>query len=145
MSSEARYRILYDGDETSYNLKISFAKCSWGTVFLPFTAFVFCVVYSVLFNFDRTTFTHCNVYNFLPSISAAIGSFSPQKVVWQIAICLHCIPRLCIAYVYYQYNKDILMAETLILRIIAFISSVIENLALVTLSYWTSSDNYSEI
>lgn len=145
MSNEARYKILYEGYETSYFFKISFAKCSWGTVFLPFSAFMFCVIYSVLFNFDRATFTHCNVYNFLPSISAAIGNFSPQREVWQIAIYLHCIPRLCIAFVYYQYNKDILTQETIVFRVLAFVLNIIENLALVTLSYWTSSANYGNI
>lgn len=144
MSSEARYKILYEEYESSNNIKISFAKCSWGTVFLPLTAFIFCVVYSILFNFERATFTHCNVFNFLPSISAAIGSYSPQKEVWQIAIYLHFIPRFLISLVYYQYNKDILTPETIVFRVLAFILNVTENLALVTLSYWTSSSNYGK-
>lgn len=144
MSSEARYQILYNDYEFPYSFRIPFAKCSWGTLFLPLFAFIFCVVYSVLFNFESATFTHCNVYNFLPSISAAIGNYSPQREVWQIAIYLHFLPRICIAFVYYQFNKDILTAQTLVFRVLACVLNLIENVALVTLSYWTSSDNYSK-
>lgn len=144
MASEARYKILYEEYESSYSVRIPFSKCSWGTVVLPLSAFIFCVLYSVLFNFEKSTFTHCNVFNFLPSISAAIGNYSPQKEIWQIAIYLHFIPRLCIAFVYYQYNKDILTSETFIFRVLAFLLNILENVALLTLTYWTSSSNYGK-
>lgn len=142
MSSDAKYKILYDEYETSYYIRLPFAKFSWLTVCLPLFAFLFAVVYSVLFNFDSATFTHCNVYNFLPSISAAIGNFSPQKEVWQTAIALHALPRFCMAASYFQYNREILTSKVNLFIFLACLLNVIENVALIILSFWTSSENY---
>ena len=47
----------------------------------------------VLLKFQDSTFTHCDVVNVAPSISASIGSFSPQKYVWKLLIGLHSGPR----------------------------------------------------
>lgn len=79
---------------------ISFAKFSAITVALPLFSFIFCVAYSLLFFFEQSTSTHCNVWNYLPSISAAIGSFQPQAFVWQASIIIHFIPRLVIIWMY---------------------------------------------
>lgn len=79
---------------------ISFAKFSTITVALPLFAFIFCVGYSLLFFFEQSTSTHCHVWNYLPSISAAIGSFQPQASVWQLFIIIHFIPRLVIIWMY---------------------------------------------
>lgn len=58
---------------------ISFGAFAVATVSLPLFAFIFCVIYSLMFSFTLTTATHCNVLNLLPSLSAAIGTYSPQK------------------------------------------------------------------
>lgn len=42
-------------------LRIPFGKLAWITVSLPFFSFIFCVIWSVLFNFEKATFTHCKV------------------------------------------------------------------------------------
>ena len=49
-------------------------------------------------DFEKSTYTHCEVSNFAPSISAAIGSFVPQKYIWQASIALHSAPRAAIQY-----------------------------------------------
>ena len=51
------------------------------------------IVTSISFKFQESTFTHCDVVNIAPSISASIGSFSPQKYVWKLLIGLHSGPR----------------------------------------------------
>lgn len=88
--------------ETGPIFKISYGRFSLFTVSLPLFSFIFCVAYSLLYFFDRATSTHCHVWNYLPSISAAIGSFQPQAFVWQVAIILHFIPRLIITWTYFR-------------------------------------------
>lgn len=89
MSSKYNYQPFYNEGIKSYKFRIAVGRFAWLTVSLPFFGFLFCVLWSELFDFERATFTHCQVYNLLPSLSAAIGSFSPQKEVWQWAVGLH--------------------------------------------------------
>lgn len=123
-------------------LRIPFGKLAWVTVSLPLFSFIFCVIWSVLFNFDKATFTHCKVDNYLPSISAAIGNFSPQRDVWRTAIGTHALPRLLVASKYYSFYKAVLYKWAHFLAAIACWLTVIENLALVGLTFVSSSDNY---
>lgn len=142
MSNEARYKLLYDEVELHSCLDLPFGKFACTTVALPLIAFVFCVFYSIVYNFESTTFSHCQVFNFLPSISSAIGNFSPQKEVWQAAIALHAIPRFCVAAAYLQYHKEVLYPWAFFMSMVACILNITENFALIVLSFWTSSENY---
>lgn len=54
-------------------LTISFAKFSTITVALPLFSFIFCVAYSLIFYFEKSTSTHCHVWNYLPSISVSVA------------------------------------------------------------------------
>ena len=74
-------------------LTIPFPWISLITVLMPLVAFVYCIVYSFFYHYEWTTQTHCNVWNFAPSISAAIGLFRPQKYVWKMFVSLHSAPR----------------------------------------------------
>lgn len=142
MPVEARYALLYSDYEIVPCLRIPFEKFAFIILTLPLFAFVFCIVYSVLFHFESVTSTHCHVFNILPSISSAIGNYSPQREVWQTAILLQSIPRFYIAVIYLQfhhvmaYSKDIWMGK------IAFLLNLTENISLIILSFWTSSKNY---
>lgn len=50
------------GTETSnYRIVIPFSKLAWFTAGLPFFGFIFCVFWSITFNFEHATFTHCQV------------------------------------------------------------------------------------
>lgn len=70
-----------------YNM--SFRRLAIGTASLPLLGFLFCVLWSLAVQFNKTTATHCNVSNLLPSLSAATGSYMPQKAVWKATISMH--------------------------------------------------------
>lgn len=122
--------------------KIPFGRFAVLVVCLPFLSFLFCVLCSVLFFFEEATHTHCEVTNYLPSVSAAIGRYQPQRFVWQLAICLHFLPRLYVAKMYYEYYKANIAEDYTAVAHFACFLNVFENFALLGLSLWTSAEAY---
>uniref|UniRef100_A0A1I8PZK5 CWH43-like N-terminal domain-containing protein n=1 Tax=Stomoxys calcitrans TaxID=35570 RepID=A0A1I8PZK5_STOCA len=122
--------------------KIAYSKILISAISLALGAFLFCIFWSVVFDFERSTITHCDVRNYLPSISAAIGNYEPQKSIWRISIILHLPARLPMAYIYYNYYKEHIRKNRRIFAQIAVALNVIENFALLSLSIWTSSGSY---
>jgi len=53
-------------------LKVPFAKLAWVTVSLPLLSFIFCVIWSILFHFERATYTHCEVSILFPNDSTLL-------------------------------------------------------------------------
>lgn len=124
--------------------RVPFGKFAFGVVSLPFVAFIFCVTWSVLYDFKRSTSTHCDVPNYLPSISAAIGNYQPQRFVWQLAILLQAFPRLLVAHQYMRHYTRIIRNSCRKLAYVACALNLIENFALIGLTLRTSSDDYGE-
>ncbi|KAL3266964.1 hypothetical protein HHI36_011113 [Cryptolaemus montrouzieri] len=143
MPVEARYALLYSDYEVTPCLRIPFEKFAFLILTLPLCAFIFCIIYSVLFHFESATSTHCHVYNVLPSISAAIGNFSPQREVWQTAIMLQSVPRFYIAVIYLQFHHAMAYPRDAWMGNFAFLLNVTENISLIILSFWTSSRHYT--
>lgn len=56
--------LVEEEDMSKARVVVPFAKVAWFTVSLPFLAFMFCVVWSVLYNFEHSTSTHCQVQNY---------------------------------------------------------------------------------
>jgi hypothetical protein len=77
---------------------ISISHFLWFAYSLPCFALFSCVGLSLLKDFEKSTRTHCNVFNFLPSISASIGDCEPQRYIWRLCFALDSIPRYLIAY-----------------------------------------------
>lgn len=123
-------------------LKLAFGRFAVLVVCLPFFGFLFCVLCSVIFYFEEATHTHCEVTNYLPSVSAAIGRYQPQRFVWQLAICLHFLPRLYVAKMYAEYYKDIIKSDYMAMAHFACFLNFFENFALLGLSLWTSAHSY---
>jgi len=122
---------------------IAFGKFSLITVSLPLFSFIFCVAYSVIFFFEESVSTHCHVWNYLPSISAAIGKF-PQSVIWQTAIVLHFIPRLTVTWMYYNFYTQQIRRNRQGFANLAIFLNLIENICLLGLSLYNSTDYYGK-
>jgi len=125
-------------------IRLPFRTLALSTVSLPLFSFLFCIYLSVRFNFEDATETHCAVTNFLPSISAAIGEFVPQRYIWRIAIALHAAPRFLVARMYSNFMLEILPNTSTYKKLItfAYYSNVLENVALLFLSFISSKENY---
>lgn len=116
-----------------------------GTCFLPLFATVFCVVWSIIFDFKGSTATHCRVNNFLPTISAAIGGFTPQRYVWRLCIAMHAPQRVMVAIAYYSFHTSVQMAarseKYKMLAALVSLLHIVEVMSLVGLSMISSSEN----
>ncbi|XP_066598227.1 post-GPI attachment to proteins factor 2-like isoform X2 [Prorops nasuta] len=141
MGSE--YIPLVGEDMTKVRLVLPFSKVALCTVSLPFTAFLFCIVWSIIYNFEHSNSTHCKVYNFLPSVSAAIGHYKPQKDVWKFAIAVQAIMRSSILLFNFRYYREHVYQWAQFISRIVLLTYALENISLVTLSFWTSNESYA--
>lgn len=123
--------------------QVAIPNLAWTTCLLPLSSFVFCVVWSLLYNFEDSTFTHCKVPNFLPSISAAIGNYKTQRLVWGAAIAMHAVPRFLFTTIYRRYYRDVLNTRAQRWANVAIALNIIENVALIGLTFIPSAYNYA--
>lgn len=126
------------------HLQFRFQTLAVYTVLLPLVSFIFCVIWSLVFDFERATFTHCRVPNYLPSISAAIGTFTPQKYIWQFCVAIHSVPRFLVVTMYYSHLSDIIYNDSIWQWIVsvAFVLQVTEVLSLLGLTFVSSAENF---
>ncbi|XP_043244960.1 post-GPI attachment to proteins factor 2-like isoform X2 [Amphibalanus amphitrite] len=124
--------------------RLRFRHLALSTVSLPLFGFLFCVGWSLKYNFESATSTHCKVANYLPSLSAAIGGFTVQRRVWKTVIALHALPRFLVGWFYLTFWQETL-ALTLSARALVQAANALyicENLGLLGLSFVTSSENF---
>ncbi|XP_047477961.1 LOW QUALITY PROTEIN: post-GPI attachment to proteins factor 2-like [Penaeus chinensis] len=130
--------------ESDSVVRIPLRRLAVVTVSLPFGAFFLCIYLSLRHNFDLSTATHCGVPNYLPSISSAIGEFVPQRYIWRAAIAVHSAPRFLIAAMYNSFMNRILPNIKFYRNAVKVTTAlnVIENIALLGLSFVSSKENY---
>lgn len=78
-------------------LRIPFRFVVYVIAGLPFSALALCVFLSLLLHWDEATRTHCGVANWLPSVSAAVASYAPERYIWRLFIGIHGSPRIALA------------------------------------------------
>lgn len=109
----SRAEVLNDSQDGNSNpdFEIPFRSLALTTATFQISSLIFCLAWSIRFNFYESTATHCRVYNYLPSLSATLD-FTPQKDVWRACIGLSGMPRYFIAYLYYKivYRSTLLLS-----------------------------------
>jgi len=91
----------YTEREQQIDIKIPFRSLAVATATAQISSLVFCLAWSIKFNFHESTATHCRVANYLPSLSATLD-FTPQRDIWRSCIGLSGFPRYFIAFLYYR-------------------------------------------
>jgi len=125
------------------NVEWDFKTIAKGTGLLPVFAFIFCLGWSLLFDFEKTTETHCEEPEFLPSISSVIGSHIPQKYAWNLSIALHSAPRFLFCSMYWSFFQNRLASSShriLNLAYVAYYLNFLENVSLLGLSFVPSGE-----
>ncbi|XP_078369876.1 acyltransferase PGAP2-like [Oculina patagonica] len=131
-------------------MSVRFERLALFVSSLPLLSFVSCVSIALVWHFDETTRTQCHVPNYLPSISAAVGEYMPEKFIWRIGIALHCLPRIFLfPFIIHKHYKETQLGRRYNLttwwfgplNLLNCILQVVENGGLLTLTYISSTDN----
>ncbi|KAI6215372.1 Ribosomal-L16 domain-containing protein [Aphelenchoides besseyi] len=130
-------------------LRFSFRYVVYTIAGLPLTALGLCLMISILLHWDEATRTHCNVANWLPSVSAAVASYSPERYIWRLFIGIHGAPRIAVAFAF----RNLLLSSPLgptrsviwfpVACHIACILNVLEVMFLLMLTSISSVDDYT--
>ncbi|XP_057676761.1 post-GPI attachment to proteins factor 2 isoform X2 [Corythoichthys intestinalis] len=124
-------------------IRISFTTFVIGMLLLPVTGLTLSLFISIIYHFEDANYTHCHVDNYLPSISAAISRV-PELYIWRFCIGLHSAPRFLLATTYFSFYRLRFAAALpeLLLSWLAFVCNLVENSALLLLTYVSSTEDY---
>ncbi|XP_022070695.1 post-GPI attachment to proteins factor 2 [Acanthochromis polyacanthus] len=125
-------------------IRLPFTDFAVVTVLLPLVGFIGCLFISLMYHFEDSTYTHCQVSNYLPSISAAI-SLIPERYIWRCCIGLHSAPRYLVTAAYFSFYRRRFAKRLpeLLLSGLALLCSLAENTGLLLLTYVASTETYS--
>lgn len=124
-------------------LRLPFTHFAVGTVLLALAGLIACLIISLMYHFKEATYTHCQVPNYLPSISASI-SLVPERYIWRCCIGLHSAPRYLVAAAYFSFYRGRFARRLLELLLsgLTLLCSLAENTGLLLLTYVASTETY---
>ncbi|KAM7397445.1 hypothetical protein PAMA_005638 [Pampus argenteus] len=125
-------------------IRLRFTSCAVGTLLLPLSGLVACLSLSLIYHFEESTYTHCQVSNYLPSISAAISRV-PERYIWRCCIGLHSAPRFLVSATYFSFYRSRFASKLpeLLLSALTLLCSLAENCGLLLLTYVSSTETYN--
>uniref|UniRef100_A0A3P8TXD9 Acyltransferase PGAP2 n=1 Tax=Amphiprion percula TaxID=161767 RepID=A0A3P8TXD9_AMPPE len=125
-------------------IRLPFTDFAVGTVLLPLVGLIGCLFISLMYHFEDSTYTHCQVSNYLPSISSAISRV-PERYIWRCCIGLHSAPRYLVTAAYFSFYRCRFAKRLpeLLLSGLALLCSLAENSGLLLLTYVASTETYS--
>uniref|UniRef100_A0A671N6K1 Acyltransferase PGAP2 n=1 Tax=Sinocyclocheilus anshuiensis TaxID=1608454 RepID=A0A671N6K1_9TELE len=126
-------------------IRLPFTRLAVITVCLPLLGLIACIVLALLYHYNDATYTHCQVPNYLPSISAAI-SLTPERYIWRFSIGLHSAPRFLVAAAYLSFYRGRFSKRLMeqLLSGLTFLLALSENVGLLLLTYVSSNETYSK-
>eukprot|EP01135_Chromosphaera_perkinsii_P003278 Nk52_evm53s239 gene=Nk52_evmTU53s239 len=68
-------------------------------------ALILSFVWSVWYDGHRVNDTHCHVWNWLPTISATVGNYTPQRYFWRYGIAIMMYQRILDAILFYKFYQ----------------------------------------
>lgn len=124
-------------------VKIPFKESTIIIAIVMSGGFILCIVLALMYHFEQTTWTHCEVPNYLPSISAAI-SVPPSAYVWRLVVAVCSAPRIATVFFHYRHysNQEVTQKQYYILCRICFTCEFLENICLIGLTYVSSVENH---
>lgn len=126
-------------------LHVSYRRVSYYMFALPVGSLILCTILGWYLHFDEVTATHCKVPNFMPSISALIGT-PPECYLWRGAIALFSSPRIFDAFLYYNFFTYCAASSRLwfkLMNIALFALHVFQYMFLLILTYVGSKENHA--
>ncbi|XP_014908982.1 post-GPI attachment to proteins factor 2 isoform X1 [Poecilia latipinna] len=132
-----------DRDRDRPLIRVQFTSFAVATVLLPLSGLLACLLTSLMYHYEESTYTHCQVSNYLPSISSAI-SREPEIYIWRSCVGLHSAPRYLVTVAYFNFYRGRFSARLpeLLLSGLALVSSLAENTGLLLLTYVASTESY---
>ncbi|XP_072302115.1 post-GPI attachment to proteins factor 2 [Eucyclogobius newberryi] len=123
--------------------RVPFTHLAVGTVMLPFGGLLVCLAVALKYHYHDATYTHCEVTNYLPSISSAISRV-PERYIWRGFIGLHSAPRYLVSAAYFCFYRRQFGGRTLeqLLSALTLLLSLTENTGLLVLTYVGSTETY---
>jgi len=123
------------------NGNFNYGNVGW---FGPTASLVLCIFTSIVYHFDDTTKTHCDVPNPLPSISAAVGNNLPERWIFRYGILLMSYQRIMDGFIQYNWlQRHLLPIKSYqILNTMLLVFHWIENLSLFTIAFVSSTEYY---
>ncbi|XP_065838795.1 post-GPI attachment to proteins factor 2-like [Oscarella lobularis] len=131
------------GQQRAFLLRFSVSSVVTCTMALPFLSILLSILLSIAYNYKQVTKTHCAVPNVVPSISAAVGDYSPQKYIFRGAIGLHAPLVYGLQVLYYNRFKSWNLSGFFrLLNLLQLLARWIEITCLLILAVVASSENF---